>query len=758
MKSDKTLYLSRPKGFLLFCLMCFCFCVQSALAVDWGTNTFYTRTITKKGIQGKFYCKSRTGGGLVIVGIQLNSKPVDGDTIIIPEVLGSDSVYAINRFGSYHSSKTPDNVVYNYTALKWENAPDRCVLSVPGSMKELFPVQVNTATATKTETDAIANSALTELIIRPTTQQNPDLRINTFSFRSLSNLSKVTLGRGVRYIEKRAFEGVKITDISAFPEGLEYVEEYAFNAILVNRDLVLPSTLKKLGDFVFGSIRAETGWFYHNELQIPASLKFIGYSALCGSRKIGMKLTIPKGVEHIGGMNFANTFIKEVTIPSTVKSIDVGAFRDMMMLEKVTFEENTVLATLGNSLFYNDPNLRYIDMSKVDCSTLSLTNLTRISTLPSSSSSPAGVYVFAGSSPYTVIYLPKSATGNAVVATDEENFVQYKGGAWKCEKFVVYDSHTSYMPANINYSLNFPTNGGTYAQNGDKAHYAPNKMTDQEKADFATWKASLIAGRGCDYDMPMGFTATSAVYKRAFATAPATDALMTVSLPYNTTTAQAGVKLFKLVSEKELNGSYNNKGEYFLSLDDSRLNQSSLTTEEQAQCATANHAYVVKVTDVAGLGSADANNYYSLFASTNATVLATPATYTAVTADDGKSTWSFAGHPMNISNADAVTAKFYVLNGSTKTWQPIKTTNTSGFLHSFRGALQYTGSSTSYAQAFPKMVGADEDLDTTTGINAVETSAASDTAVYSLDGRKVGTSLATLPAGVYVVGGQKVVK
>lgn len=745
MKSDKTLYLSRPKGFLLFCLMCFCFCVQSALAVDWGTSTFYTRTITQKGIQGKFYCKSRTGGGLVIVGIQLNSKPVDGDTIIIPEALGSDSVYAINRFGSYHSSKTPDNVTYNYTALKWENAPDRCVLSVPGSMKELFSVQINTATETGTETDAIANSALTELIVRPTTQQNPDLRINALSFRSLSNLSKVTLGRGVRYIEKYAFTGIKITDISAFPEGLEYVEEYAFDAILVNRDLVLPSTLKKLGDFVFGGIRTEAGWFYHNELQIPASLKYIGYSALCGSRKIGMKLTIPKGVEHIGGLNFANTFIKEVTIPSTVKSIDVGAFRDMMMLEKVTFEENTVLATLGNTLFYNDPNLRYIDMSKVDCSTLTMSNVSR------SAGTFNGVY------PYTIVYLPKSVTADGVVTAGQENFVQYQNGAWTCKNFATYDSHSAYLPANINYSLNFPTNDGTYAQNGGKAHYAPNKMTDGEKADFAAWKASLIAGRGCDYDMPMGFTATSAVYKRAFTTTPATNALMTVSLPYSTTAEQAGLKLFKLVSEKELNGSYNNKGEYFLSLDDSRLNQSSLTTEEQAQCATANHAYLVKVTDATGLGSAT-DGYYTLFSSTDASVVATPATYTAVTADDGKSTWSFAGHPMNISNADAATAKFYVLNGSTKTWNPVKTTNANGFLHSFRGALQYTGSSTSYAQAFPKIVGADEALDTTTGINAVATSATSDTAVYSLDGRKVGTSLATLPAGVYVVGGQKVVK
>lgn len=737
----KTNYFShRMKCVLSLVLLSFVCFAQSAMAVDWGTDILYTRQITEKGVWGKFYCTRRAGGGLTITGIQLYSKPQNGDVIIIPEAFDNDSVYAINRCGEYHSIAN-NGQNYNYTPLFWENAPDQFTLSVPGSLKELFPLSTTAITGASY---AVPNSALTELIIRETNQKNPDLKINPYAFMNLKSLKKVTLGRGVRFIEKYAFSGVKITDISAFPDGLEYAEEYAFSGILVNRDLVLPSTLKKLGDFVFGTIRNDHGWFYHNELNIPASLKFIGFSALCGSRKVGMKLVVPEGVEVIGGRNFCNTFITEVTLPSTLKELGVAAFTDMMMLEKVHFNSNTELKTLGGAIFYNTPNLRYVDMSKVNNPALTLNALTR-----SGLDTPAG-----GMSPYTTFYLPISSTGTGVVAAGEENFVQYDGSAWKCDKFAVYDSHASYLPANINYSPNFPTQGGGTANVG-KPHYAPTMMTDEEKTQFTTWKSSLIAGRGCDYELPIAFTATSAVYKRAFT--PVADGLMTLSLPYCTTAEQNGMKLFKLASEKELNGSYNNKGEFFLSLDDSRLNQSSLTDEEKTKCATADHAYLIKVTDVAGLGTAK-DGYYTLFASENAKVPATPTTSTVTVADDNKSTWSFAGRSMNISNTDAAAAKFYSLNSSAKTWHPIKNTVAGGFVHSFRGVLKYTGTSESYAQSFPKMVGTDEDFDTATGINAVEISATADATVYTLDGRKLGTSLETLPAGIYVVGGKKVMK
>ena len=45
-----------------------------------------------------------------------------------------------------------------------------------------------------------------------------------------------------------------------------------------------------------------------------------------------------------------------------------------------------------------------------------------------------------------------------------------------------------------------------------------------------------------------------------------------------------------------------------------------------------------------------------------------------------------------------------------------------------------------------------------TGIASISSAAADSKAVYSLDGRYMGTDLRLLPHGLYIVGGKKVVK
>ncbi|MDY3943886.1 MAG: leucine-rich repeat domain-containing protein [Alloprevotella sp.] len=734
---NKTYFNGRISHVLLCFLLSFSCLIPTAQAVDWGTNIFYSRpSITKNGIGGRFYCIQRPAGGLTIVGIKLNSKPANGDVIIIPDAFGStrnDSVYAIYRCGQGYNYQIP---------LKWENAPDQFGLSLPGTIKEVAPA---TASAVYGYSDAVPNTALTELIIRPTAS-NPDMRICRTAFIGITNLAKVTLGRGVRYIDDRAFQDALITDISDLPEGLETIGDYSFNKILVNRDLILPSTLTKIGDYGFGNLRSEYGWFFHNQLVIPQKMKYIGNYVFCGSRKVGMKLDIPEGVETIGGYAFANTFISEITLPSTLKEIKLAAFREMMMLEKATFKPNTVLEKLSADIFFKSPNLRYVDMSQVNSPALTLTNVSRL----------GETSVFRELKPYTVVYLPKSSTNVDAIADGEENFVQYDGSAWKCKNFVAYDSYDAYLPANINYSTNFPTLGGTLEENGNKQHYAPNQMTPEEKAQFAAWKAALPATRGCDYELPLGFTATSAVYKRALSS-PAKDGLLTVSLPYSSNQVQAGLTIFKLVSEKELIDSHNNKGLWFLSLDDNRLTPSMLTEAERSKCLTANYAYIAKVADATALGS-PVNGYYTLFSSTNAAVPSTPTSYTAVTASDGQSTWSFVGHPMNISNATASSEKFYTFTANTRKWHPIKASNPNGYVHSFRGALKYTGTDASYAKVVPQIIEGNTPLDTTTGLNSVAVTENASATVYTLDGRKLGTSLEALPAGIYVVGGKKVMK
>lgn len=746
------------KKWVLFSLLLFFTCLSMNAQQDvdaktrWGSTSEYTRDIKERSSRRDslitYHCINREGGGLTIIGLDIWFTPKEGMLIQIPENFGGTPVYAVRRFGEVNNRKKNGQ---NYRA-----DPMRCTktltnfkLSLPGTLKEVAPFIARPTIETPSET--ISNTALTELIIRPT-DSNPDLLIDSDAFADCTKLTKVTLGRGVREIGEWAFRNVPITTISDLPEGLQVINGYAFNTLFVTRNLHLPNTLTMLGDFAFAPARSEKyGWFFENDLVIPSSLKYIGASVFSGSRKVGMKLVIPEGVERINGLAFASSLISEVTFPSTLKVLEGGSFREQIMLEKVTFKANSVLTTLETNIFSNCPNLRYIDMSKVTSTAFTMSGLTR----------EVGK-TFGNLNPYTIVYLPKSQTASNVVVNGQENFVQYNGSEWRCANFVVYDYHAAYDLQNIRFTTEFGT---------DDKRYTPATMSTAALTTFNNWKSSFPAKRGCDYELPLAFVADNAIFKRSFSATPTNQMLVTGSLPYSTTTAQAGIKCYKLVSEIDLTGSYKNKGLYFISLDDSRLAASSLTTEEQRGCITANNPYVMQVTDASRLSvtssltvpatttttAATTTAYHHLFASVNAKVVAnSPTLYTTIAPGDGTSTWQFVGHPMNISNADAAANKLYTFNSKTRKWHPVKTGTANGYVHSFRAVMKYTGSDASYAKSFPLFLEADE----TTGISNIEATegVTGKATVYTIDGRYVGTSLDALPKGIYVVDGKKVVK
>lgn len=74
-------------------------------------------------------------------------------------------------------------------------------------------------------------------------------------------------------------------------------------------------------------------------------------------------VVIPTGVEIIGNEAFAGTAITSVTIPSTVTSIDDGAFLLTRALTEVIFESNSSLTTIGNSAFLGSSALTSIEIS-----------------------------------------------------------------------------------------------------------------------------------------------------------------------------------------------------------------------------------------------------------------------------------------------------------------------------------------------------------------------------------------------------------
>lgn len=762
MKAHTAIIFAKPQHLIALLFFIFSWPVLAHGAdTDWGTDLYWEGIIATSGstsYTGRLYYTRLGGGGVTITGISFDSTPADGCTIYIPETVGSnaamDSVFVVNRPGRY-SSVSVNKQNWRNTPLRWKNAPNSFALSLPGTLRELCPlIQAANYSTNDTWVNSmtIPNTALTKLIIRDNTNAHPSarLRIGDHAFYDSSTsqlftaLKSVSFGyKSVLYIGEHAFRGCPITSISQFNEGLKTIGSYAFLNLHVEQDLILPNTLQHIGDYALGEvgsqIKTEYGWFFHNQLTIPAGMKYIGVGAFCGSRKVRMTVTIPEGVEYIGGLAFSNTFITSLVIPSTVKTIRGGAFREMRMLETVTFKPNTVLTSIGDNLFANDIGLRYIDMSAIN--NLSLNNLK----VSRKDKSP-----FFSLAPYTMIYLPQSAT-SAVIPSTEVNFVHYSAdGQWVCPNFVVYDYAYWYDCDHFDYS-NFISDTGS--------HYALNSMTTEEKQAVSDWKASLPANRGCEYELPHAFTATTAKYlRRKGALQP--GSIITVSLPYNTTAKDKNVKAYKLVSEIGLAGSKNNKGLWFLSLDDSRISPSALTKEERDECLTACHPYVLKILSVpADTTFKDGyydEHYQKFFDSQHVFVPATTNGYTEVDPADGSSEWSAVGSYMNIDNATAAADHLYVLSGGV--WNAVRTRQTSGYVHSMRSAIRYKGTDANYAKSFPKILDTNEPLSTdATNINAANADLApTATRIYSLNGRCVGSSLSSLPRGIYIVNGRKI--
>ena len=107
------------------------------------------------------------------------------------------------------------------------------------------------------------------------------------------------------------------------------VGPYAFHSCNHLSSISIPAA-ESIGDFAFVSCGAL------HEIILPTTLRSIGYNAFSGAGLNG-NLTIPNGMETIDTYAFANTSITAVTIPTSVTSIEMGAFRNCISLADVYY-------------------------------------------------------------------------------------------------------------------------------------------------------------------------------------------------------------------------------------------------------------------------------------------------------------------------------------------------------------------------------------------------------------------------------------
>lgn len=166
----------------------------------------------------------------------------------------------------------------------------------------------------------ISNCLFEEIVLPDSMESVPDK-----CFWGCSKLNKVTFGKNVTHLGDDSFKGTALTEVT------------------------IPDSVTSLGNGVFGDIPTLT------TVTIGSGIKRL-HNIFSGSDNIAV-VNLSEGLEAIGENTFGCKQIKTITIPSTVKTIYGGAFRECPELEEIIFTEGSQIEDIGSDNFTNDDPL-----------------------------------------------------------------------------------------------------------------------------------------------------------------------------------------------------------------------------------------------------------------------------------------------------------------------------------------------------------------------------------------------------------------
>ena len=215
--------------------------------------------------------------------------------------------------------------------------------------------------------NAFQASKLTQITLSTSVES-----IGVEAFRDCVDLQTVVMSQpGPMSIPKRAFYGCTSLDqISTIPDGVQSIEEEAFmncsslQAINFGTNsqlktigirafkntqlsfITIPSATESIENWAFQEISTLESLTFASNSQ----LKSIGDNAF---QKTSVKSAIlPEGLESMGAYAFSYcASLTNVTIPSTLLSIEQRTFEECTSLETVSFPKTASLKSIGNCVF-----------------------------------------------------------------------------------------------------------------------------------------------------------------------------------------------------------------------------------------------------------------------------------------------------------------------------------------------------------------------------------------------------------------------
>ncbi|MBR3796612.1 MAG: leucine-rich repeat domain-containing protein [Clostridia bacterium] len=263
------------------------------------------------------------------------------------------------------------------------------------------------------------------------------------AFKNCTALEEIILPESVQYLGS-AFEGCTALQNVTLPDSLTVIQYNAFKGCTSLRNLTLPSGIKKIW------ARAFEGCTSLTEIHFPSSLESLGESAFknCVNLErfnypVGLKqgrdylgvveyylsdqwytwvdqtegpfegcpkitsIAIPEGISHVAPFLFADSAIRSISFPSTLRSIGSCAFANCQNLREIRIPDHvTDLETFAFANCKNVTNVKLpVGWNAVGFSAASIDHNHGIDYLERIDASP-----FYGCSGLTAITMPEGCT------------------------------------------------------------------------------------------------------------------------------------------------------------------------------------------------------------------------------------------------------------------------------------------------------------------------------------------------------------
>ena len=211
---------------------------------------------------------------------------------------------------------------------------------------------------TKLEANAFINCSN---LWRITIPSNVTVIEDRSTFQNCSELKRIIFDNNSKLKELPSLAFYSLTNLTAIeiPASIEIINNDAFNGCKALTDIIFASgsNLRTIGEDAFNDcVNLRT-------IKIPSSVETIEDNAFANCYKLesivfeqGSKLKILQGggswddsTETRGGVFYNCQALTAISIPASVQVIETRAFYGCSSLQSVTFEENSMLTTIGGT-------------------------------------------------------------------------------------------------------------------------------------------------------------------------------------------------------------------------------------------------------------------------------------------------------------------------------------------------------------------------------------------------------------------------